>query len=189
LYSGSEAKANIVLNVEVAAIGERLPSAMSGNGRFRHTCQQQGGGATTTKGMTRVVGWILMENCCYPATDTADESCVGERCVGVSVLDEEGLVGLAEGARQELSVCTISSERAEDVVVAAGERHCCRDERCFAEWNGEVDTPHLWGDVADEEAGTCVFLDTEQTEEGEEAGTPVACICEDAEVEGGVDGV
>ena len=162
---------------------------MSGDGRLRHTRQQQGGGATTTKGMTRIVRRILMEDCCYPATHTADESRVGERGVGVSVFDEERLVGLAEGGRQELSVRAISSERAESVAVTASEGHCCRNERGFAERNGEVDTPHLWSDVPDEEAGACVLLDTEQAEEGEEAGTPVTCICEGAEVEGGVNGV
>jgi len=43
--------------------------------------------------------------------------------------------------------------------------------------------------MSDEEAGTCVFLNTEQAEEGDEAGTPVTCICEGGQVESGMDGI
>ena len=130
-----------------------------------------------------------MEDCCHPVADTTNEGAVGQRGVGVGVFDEERLVELAEGGRQEPGVRAISSERAQGVVIAAGERHCCRDERGFAERDGEVDTPHLRSDVADEEAGACVLLDTEQAEEGEEAGTPVTGICEGGEVKSGMDGV
>jgi len=97
---------------------------MSGDGRFRYPCQQQGSGATTTEGMTRVVGRVLTEDFRHPAADVADEGRVGQRGVGVGVFEEQRPVGSAVGVGHKFDVCPIGSKRAEDVVVAAGERHC-----------------------------------------------------------------
>ena len=67
-------------------------------------------------------------------------------------------------------------------------RHCRGDECCLGEGDGQADAPRVDGDVLAEQAGAGVLFDAEEAEEGEQRGTPVAGVSEDAEVDVGSDG-
>ncbi len=56
LSRGGEAKLQVELDVEVGAVGEGLPPAVTGNRRLGHTCYLQGGGTAATE---RVAGVLV----------------------------------------------------------------------------------------------------------------------------------
>jgi hypothetical protein len=62
LRSSCEAETSAELHIQVAAICERLPSAVRGDSGFRDACQEQCSGTTSAEGVPSVGTGITVES-------------------------------------------------------------------------------------------------------------------------------
>jgi hypothetical protein len=116
----------------------------------------------------------------------ANEGEISERIGGGGLVEEVRQRRMAKSGGQKPGIGAVRSHGAQ-AVVTANDGDCGRDESGLGEGDGKVDTPGMHWDVFSEQAGAGVFLDAEEAEEGEESGTPVSGVGENAQVEMGPD--
>jgi hypothetical protein len=116
----------------------------------------------------------------------ANEGDIGERSCSGSVVEEVRHRCTAKTGGQKPGIGAVRGHGAQ-AVVAADDGDGGRDESGLGEGDIEVDTPGMHRDVLSKQAGAGVLLDPEEAEEGEESGTPVSGVGEDAQVEMGAD--
>jgi hypothetical protein len=118
----------------------------------------------------------------------ANEGEIGKRSAGGSVVEEVRHRRVAKAVGQKLGIGAVRGHGAQ-AVVASDDGDCSGGEGGLGEGDSEADAPGMRGDMPAEQACAGVLLDAEEAEEGEESGTPISGVGEDAQVEVGPDGV
>ena len=90
-----------MLDVEVAAVRERPPAAVLGDGRLGHSSELKRGGTTTPEGVARVEERVVQEHSADPPTHAADEGQIRQRRRRGRRSEEEGMAGALESGRHE----------------------------------------------------------------------------------------